>query len=156
MSPLAVEFHSQLLGPAVVLGVAAAGLYGLLAVTLVLTYRVSRTIGFVQGGIAVFAAHMYWWLTYDSGETGNFAPNASQVRMGEWPGLLIVVVLGTLIGLAYGLAVTGKRMGNWPRLNLTAYSLAWLLGLIAVTCTLIDPASTGAPSIVGTCVHRLF
>ena len=51
---IAVEFHSNLVGPAVVLGVAAAGLYGLLAVSLVLTYRVSRTIGFIHGGIAIF------------------------------------------------------------------------------------------------------
>jgi branched-chain amino acid transport system permease protein len=156
MSPLAVEFHSQLLGPAVVLGVAAAGLYGLMAVSLVLTYRVSRTIGFVHGGIAIFAAHMYWWLTYDSGVTGNFSPDASQVRMGDWQGLALVVVLGTLIGLAYGLTVTGKRMGNWPRLNLTVYSLAWLLGIIAVTSTFIEPQSTRVPSIFGTGVHQLF
>ena len=45
---IALQFHSQLVGPALVLGVAAAGLYGLLAVSLVLTYRVSRTIGFVR------------------------------------------------------------------------------------------------------------
>ena len=64
------------------LGVAAAGLYGLLAVSLVLTYRVSRTIGFVHGGIAVFAAHFYWWLTYDSGVRGRFNPNASSE---SWP-----------------------------------------------------------------------
>ena len=152
----ALEFNSSLIGPAVVLGVAAAGLYGLLAVSLVLTYRVSRTIGFVHGGIAVFVAHLYWWLTFDSGETGNFMPSADQVRMGEWPALFVVVTTGALIGLAYGLTVTGKRMGNWPRLNLTVYSLAWLLGLAALTATLITPQSTRVPSIFGTDVYRIF
>jgi branched-chain amino acid transport system permease protein len=152
----ALEFHSNLVGPAMVLGVAAAGLYGLLAVSLVLTYRVSRTIGFVHGGIAIFAAHLYWWLTFDSGETGNFAPSADQVRMGELGGLVLAVVAGALIGLIYGLTVTGKRMGNWPRLNLTVYSLAWLLGIIAVTSTLIEPQSTRVPSIFGTGVHSIF
>jgi len=152
----ALEFQSELVGPAMVLGVAAAGLYGLLAVSLVLTYRVSRTIGFVHGGIAVFIAHLYWWLTYDSGETGNFSPDASQVRMAELPSLLLVVGVGALIGLVYGLTVTGKRMGNWPRLNLTVYSLAWLLGLIALTATLITPQSTRVPSIFGNDVYSLF
>ena len=153
---LALQFHTQLVGPALVLGVAAAGLYGLLAVSLVLTYRVSRTIGFVHGGIAVFAAHFYWWLTYDSGVTGRWNPNAGQGRVGQWPGLLLVVAIGALIGLLYGLTVTGKRMGNWPRLNLTVYSLAWLLGMIAITQTVIVPQSTRVPSIFGKRVYRLF
>ena len=153
---IAVEFNSSLLGPAMVLGVAAAGLYGLLAVSLVLTYRVSRTIGFIHGGIAIFTAHLYWWLVYDSGVAGAFAPDASDVRMNKLAGLVVVVALGTLIGLFYGLTVTGKRMGNWPRLNLTVYSLAWLLGLIAVTSTLIEPASTRIPSIFGTNTYKIF
>lgn len=156
MPVIAVEFHSQLLGPAMVLGVAAAGLYGLLAVSLVMTYRVSRTIGFVHGGIAVFVAHLYWWLTYDSGVTGSFVPEPGQARMGEWPGLIVVVATGGLIGLVYGLTVTGKKMGNWPRLNLTVYSLAWLLGLIALTSQLIVPQSTRVPSIFGTGVYQIF
>ncbi len=140
---IAVEFNTNLLGPALVLGVAAAGLYGLLAVSLVLTYRVSRTIGFVHGGIAMFAAHLYWWLTYDSGVTGAFARTPARSGWASWPGLVVVVAVGALIGLVYGLTVTGKRMGNWPRLNLTVYSLAWLLGLIAVTSTLIEPPAPG-------------
>jgi branched-subunit amino acid ABC-type transport system permease component len=155
-SVIALEFNTNLLGPALVLGVAAAGLYGLLAVSLVLTYRVSRTIGFIHGGIAIFTAHLYWWLVYDSGVTGAFAPNASDVRMNKLAGLVVVVAVGTLIGLFYGLTVTGKRMGNWPRLNLTVYSLAWLLGLIAVTSTLIEPASTRIPSIFGTNTYKIF
>ena len=45
MSCLGFIFHPSVLGPGIVLGVAAAGLYGLLSVSLVMTYRVSRTIG---------------------------------------------------------------------------------------------------------------
>jgi branched-subunit amino acid ABC-type transport system permease component len=153
---IAVEFNSNLVGPAVVLGVAAASLYGLLAVSLVLTYRVSRTIGFIHGGIAIFTAHLYWWLTYDSGVAGAFTPAAGDVRMNKLAGLIVVVAAGTLIGLLYGLSVTGKRMGNWPRLNLTVYSLAWLLGLIAATSTVIEPQSTRVPSIFGTNTYKIF
>ena len=61
--------------------------------SLVLTYRVSRTIGFVHGGIAAFAAHFYWWLTYDW-VNGRRNPNAGQGRLGQWPGLLLVVAIG--------------------------------------------------------------
>jgi branched-chain amino acid transport system permease protein len=47
-------------------------------------------------------------------------------------------------------------MGNWPRLNLTVYSLAWLLGLAALTATLITPQSTRVPSIFGDDLYKIF
>ena len=63
MSCLGLVFNPRVLGPGIVLGVAAAGLYGLLSVSLVMTYRVSHTIGFVHGGLALFGTFLYWWLT---------------------------------------------------------------------------------------------
>jgi len=42
--------------PVLVLAILQAGLYGLLPISLVLCYRVSRTIAFVHGGIASAAA----------------------------------------------------------------------------------------------------
>jgi branched-chain amino acid transport system permease protein len=36
------------------------------------------------------------------------------------------------------------------------YSLAWLLGLIAVTSTLLEPSSTRVPSIFGTSTYKIF
>jgi branched-subunit amino acid ABC-type transport system permease component len=126
--------QADLVGPALVLGVAAAGLYGLLAVPLVLTYRVSRTIGFVQGGIAVFAMYLYWWLT----GTGN---GFGVERMARLPATLLVMMAGAAIGTVYGRTVTG-RLAAWPRIRLTVYSLGWLLALGAVTVTrLMRPGS---------------
>jgi branched-chain amino acid transport system permease protein len=121
MMGMMVGLQADLVGPALVLGIAASGLYGLLALPLVLTYRVSRTIGFVQGGIAVFAMFLYWWLT---GAGNGFGAE----RMGRIPGALVVVVVGAALGVVYGRTVTGK-LANWPRIRLTVYSLGWLLGL---------------------------
>ena len=120
-----VGLQSGLVAPAVVLGIVAAGLYGLLALPLVLTYRVSRTIGFVQGGIAVFAMFFYWWLT----GTGN---GFGVERIGRIPGMAVGVLAGAALGAVYGRTVTGK-LANWPRIRLTVYSLGWLLGLGAAT-----------------------
>src|SRR5256885_14829876 len=121
---IALQFHSNVLGPSIVLGMAAAGLYGLLAIALVLTFRVSRTVGFVMGGLALFSCYFYWWLTFDTGKD-LFNP-VHPVRMGKLAGLLVVVAVGAVIGVGYGLTVTRKRMAHWPPLNLTLHSLARL------------------------------
>ena len=120
-----VGLQAGLVAPGLVLGIVAAGLYGLLALPLVLTYRVSRTVGFVQGGIAVFAMFFYWWLT----GTGN---GFGVERVGRIPGMALVVLTGAALGTLYGRTVTGK-LANWPRIRLTVYSLGWLLGLGAAT-----------------------
>jgi len=122
---LVAGLQRDLVAPAVLLGIVAAGLYGLLAVPLVLTYRVSRTIGFAQGGIAVFTMFFYWWLT---GAGNGFG----EARMGRLPGTVAATAVGAAIGVAYGWTVTG-RLANWPRIRLTVWSLGWLLALGAAT-----------------------
>lgn len=132
-----LAFNPEVIGPTVVLGIAATGLYGLLAVALVLTYRVSRTIGFVQGGIALFGTFFYWWLTSTGEQIG------SQARTGRIPGMLIVVGTGAVVGVAYGSTVMGK-LANWPRVQLTTYSLGWLLALGAAVFILFPDRVQGA------------
>lgn len=150
---LGVGFNSDLIGPSLVLGTAAAGLYGLLAVSLVLTYRVSRTIGFVQGGIALFSTYMYWWLTYETGATTGLG--LTDPRMGKLAGLIFVVLIGAAVGFAYGATVTGKRLANWPRLNLTIYSLSWLLLLTGVVVTRFNAPDQKVPSVFGTGTYEI-
>jgi branched-chain amino acid transport system permease protein len=150
-----LTFNHQVLMPALVLGVAAAGLYGLLAVTLVLTYRVSRTIGFVQGGIAVLATYLYYYLTAPLGGGCNVA-GESRSCTGPVPGALMVIAVGAIIGAVYGLTVTGKRMAGWPSVVLTTYSLAWYLTLIGITFTTISVETRQAPSVFGPRRVRLF
>jgi branched-subunit amino acid ABC-type transport system permease component len=115
----------ELLGPTVAIGASQAGLYGLLAVALVLTFRVSRTVSFVHGGVAVVGALGYWVLSFD--------PESS--IPGYRPGLpgpmalVLIVLLGGLIGAAYGAVVMGRRMSRLPRMTLTTFSLGVMLVL---------------------------
>jgi branched-subunit amino acid ABC-type transport system permease component len=147
---LAVTFNNDLLRPALVLGVAAAGLYGLLAVSLVLTYRVSRTIGFVQGGIALAGAYLYRFLTIGSEQT------TTNERLGYVPALVITVLVGALVGALYGAVVTGKRMANYPRIVVTMFSLASLLLLAGFSTTLIPADEGRVPSAFGKGVVKIF
>ncbi len=145
----ALTYNSDLLRPALVLGVAAAGLYGLLAVSLVLTYRVSRTIGFVQGGIALAGAYLYRSLTIGSEQT------TTNEGLGFVPALVITVAAGAAIGAVYGAVVTGKRMANYPRIVVTMFSLASLLLLAGFSTTLIPADEGRVPSAFGTGVVKI-
>ena len=145
----ALTYNSDLLRPALVLGVAAAGLYGLLAVSLVLTYRVSRTIGFVQGGIALAGAYLYRSLTIGSEQT------TTNEGLGFVPALAITVAAGAAVGAAYGAVVTGKRMANYPRIVVTMFSLASLLLLAGFSTTLIPADEGRVPSAFGTGVVKI-
>src|SRR5262245_19539190 len=67
----AIQFNGDLLGPSIVAGVTTSGLYGLIAVALVLSYRISRTIAFVHGGIVLAGALLFWYFctpSYSGGE----------------------------------------------------------------------------------------
>jgi len=149
-SVLAVAYNSDLLRPALVLGIAAAGLYGLLAVSLVLTYRVSRTIGFVQGGIALAGAYLYRFLTIGSEQT------TTNERLPETAALIITVLVGAAVGAVYGAVVTGRRMANYPRIVVTMFSLAGLLLLAGFSTTLIPADEGRVPSAFGTGVVKVF
>ena len=149
-SVVALTFNSDLLRPALVLGIAAAGLYGLLAVSLVLTYRVSRTIGFVQGGVALAGAYLYRYLTVGSEQV------VSEDRLSEVPALVITVLAGGVVGAVYGAVVTGKRMANYPRIVVTMFSLSGLLLLAGFTTTLIPADEGRVPSAFGTGVVKIF
>src|SRR5262245_2935299 len=115
-------FNSVLLGPSLVSGVAQAGLYGLLAVALVLAFRVSRTVAFVLGGLAIVGAMGYWWLSFDAPSYLGPQPNLPRlVAVG------VVILFGGAFGLLYGLVVTGRRMADWPKITLTTFSLGIML-----------------------------
>ena len=154
MSCLGLAFHPSVLGPGIVLGVASAGLYGLLSVSLVMTYRGSRTIGFVHGGLALFGTFVYWWLTSPAAQINGTA------RMGQVPAAALVTVMGAAIGVVYGFTVTG-RMASWPRVRITTYSLGWLLGLGALIITWFNEQVQGASnlplrSLFGRRTYRFF
>lgn len=138
--------HLELWQPVLVLGVVQAGLYGLLPISLVLCFRVSRTIAFLHGGIAAAAALVYWVLTYDEGLVPGSRP--------EWPpllGLCAVVVAGAAIGGAYGAVASSPRLVGRSRMTHTVMSLAAMLVLFGIaTSTLNVPPFVYPPSPLGT------
>lgn len=147
---LGLQFNSKILGPAVVSGITSAGLYGLIAVALVLSYRVSRTVAFIHGGLTLMGALLFYWLT---------APKFGTETHPELPrflGLAVVVALGALVAGVYGLAVTGKRMAAWPRVTLTTFSLAGMLLLAGILFEIISVEAQQPPSPFGTKSFRLF
>jgi branched-chain amino acid transport system permease protein len=113
-------FHPDysLWGPSLVIGLANAGIYSVLAVALVLTFRISRTIGFMQHGIAVIGALGYYHLT-------------AAYQMNGLLAMVILIAAGAITGGLYGLLVMNRRIAFLPRITLSMISLSVMLMLTA-------------------------
>lgn len=111
----------------VVLGLTVAALYGMLPVAIVLTYRISRTIAFVHGGIAIFGALVYAYLV--RGPSGNDAAHIGHAEgiIGTKPALLVAIAAGAAVGIAFGALVMSRWMAELPGMTLTVISIAGLL-----------------------------
>jgi branched-chain amino acid transport system permease protein len=111
-------------------GIIEGASYGLLAVALVLTFRMSRVVGFVHGGIATLGLALYWWLAADpttvSGRGTGGSAWATHDWSAKWPAVFIVIALGGVLGALFGSVVTG-RMATWPRATVTIFSLGAML-----------------------------
>jgi len=126
-----------------ILGVAEAGLYALLPIALVLSYRVSRTIAFVHGGIAASTALLYWLLVYD-----NPFPPGLRPALPPLLGLVMVVAIGGALGVAYGTAVTRPKIAALPRMTLTVISLGAMMLVIGVVTSSETSAFFVAPEAI--------
>ncbi|MCU1422884.1 MAG: hypothetical protein JWN36_2535 [Microbacteriaceae bacterium] len=113
--------------PVLVIGVLQAGLYGLLPIAFVLSYRVSRTIAFVHGGIAGACGFIYWVLVYD----GTFVPGPHPA-LAPWLGLLLMLILGAVLGGSFGAVVMSRRVARLSLLTLTVISLGTMMILLGV------------------------
>lgn len=138
----AIDFNGGLFGPSIVAGVTTSGLYGLVAVALVLSYRISRTIAFVHGGIVLAGALLYWY--YCSPEyTGGSELLAGLEDSGgggrpnypKWAVMFGLMVLGAAVAAFYGWIVTSTRMATYPRVTLTNFSLALMLIMVGIIFT---------------------
>lgn len=120
--------QADLLKPALVLGLMQAGLYGLLPISIVLSYRISRTIAFVHGGIAVFGG-----LAYRALMGGLAVPYTDAVLPGVGPraALAWVLVFGAVLGGAYGAVVLSRRVAALPGMTLTVVSLGVMILITA-------------------------
>jgi branched-subunit amino acid ABC-type transport system permease component len=140
-----MSIHLVLWKQVLILGVAEAGLYALLPIALVLSYRVSRTIAFVHGGIAASTALLYWVLVYD-----NPFPPGTRPGLPPFVGLLVVVAIGGALGAGYGAAVTRAKVAALPRMTLTVISLGAMMIVIGIfTSTLRAPPESIPPSPFG-------
>jgi branched-chain amino acid transport system permease protein len=137
---VALQFHSDILAPAIINGLATASLYGVLAVSLVLVYRINRSVAFVQGGMATVGGFMYWYLTKD--------PLSSQFPTKGWPKLPVlvgVIAVGAVLGALYG-SVVSNRMANYPRVTVTTFGLGAALLVVGLTGTIWQGVfETGIP-----------
>jgi branched-chain amino acid transport system permease protein len=140
-------FHPEpsLFGPSFIVGIANAGIYSVLAVAVVLTFKISRTIGFIHYGIAVIGAYGYYHFTAEQ----------------HWNGigcLLTLTFVGAVIGGGYGLLVMNKRIAFLPRITLSIISLAVMLLLVALATRLapVRPDVAISPSPFGTSYVRIW
>jgi branched-chain amino acid transport system permease protein len=146
---LALQFHRNILAPAVVNGVAISSLYALMAIALVLTFRMSRSVAFVHGGIASISAYLYWYLA---------ATSASAFAVRGWPkfpSLLIVIAFGAMFGFIFGTVVMG-RMAAWPRVTVTTFSLGAMLLVAGIAGTVWRGVFETVPSPFGVGTYSVF
>lgn len=140
--------HLSLLDTVLIAGFVNAGLYGFLPISIILSYRISRTIAFVHGGIAAAAALAYWLLCFVSPEFlpgEDVVPNfivqfgadaqgggryGSRPELDPFVALLLVTVMGALIGAFYGAVVMSRRIASQNILTLTIISLGGMMALI--------------------------
>ncbi|MGH8992625.1 MAG: branched-chain amino acid ABC transporter permease [Acidimicrobiia bacterium] len=145
----ALEFNSNILAPAIVNGIAISSLYALLSIALVLTFRMSRSVAFVHGGVASISAYLYWYLA---------ATSASAFNVLGWPklpSLAIVIVFGALGGFIFGTVVMG-RMAAWPRVTVTTFSLGAMLLVAGLAGTVWRGVFERVPSPFGEGHYRIF
>jgi branched-subunit amino acid ABC-type transport system permease component len=116
-------FDLSLVPPILIVGIVLAGLYGLLPVAVVLTYRISRTIGFVHGGIAIFGGVFYQLLANGPANDRGFITDPV---MDPRAALLCTIAGGAGLGTLFGFLVMSRWMAALPGLTLTVVSVAGL------------------------------
>ncbi|MGQ0843334.1 MAG: ABC transporter permease subunit [Sporichthyaceae bacterium] len=114
----------ELLKPALVLGLAQAGLYGLLPISLVLCFRISRTVAFVHGGLVVCGGVVY---TVALGGLRVPYTELALPAMDPRSAFAFVVGFGALLGGAWGAFVMSRRVAALPGMTLTVMSLGAML-----------------------------
>jgi branched-subunit amino acid ABC-type transport system permease component len=150
----ALSFNQHTFGPSIVNGVTTSGLYGMIAVALVLSYRISRTIAFVHGGIVLAGTLLYWYLVSpnaDSGEALLSASGQSSSRP-EFPRIPTVIVLmlaGAAIAALYGFLVTSTKLSLYPRVTLTNFALGLMLLLVGIVFRYNKSSGEPVPPLPG-------
>jgi branched-subunit amino acid ABC-type transport system permease component len=157
--------HFDLFFTVLVAGGISAGLYGFLPISLILTYRISRTIAFVHGGIAAFGAIAYWILSLHNDLLPNFIITFSQAQdpktfghRPKWepfPSMLAVVAMGAVIAGVYGFIVMSRQLSQLSVLTLTIVSLGAMMGLVGISSLMNVEANVFPDSPFGSGRHKV-
>lgn len=108
-----------------VIGLVTGGIYGLLALGIVLVYRGSRVLNFAQGEIGTLALYVSWKISVDKGKP-------------FWLGALAAVLAAVGVGLLFERLVV-RRMVDGSRLSVAVGTVGLLLFLIAVEFQAFGP-----------------
>ncbi|MCY3561653.1 MAG: branched-chain amino acid ABC transporter permease [bacterium] len=143
-------FDPFIVKASLVTGVALGALYGILAVGLVLSFRMSRMVAFVHGGIALCSAFLYWYLTADPARTSGHGTNLAYATK-EWPkapAVILAMLLGVGLAALFAWVATG-RMASWPRVTVTTFALGGMLIFTGITQEIWPGAFEIVPSPFG-------
>jgi branched-chain amino acid transport system permease protein len=153
-SVTALSFNQHTFFPSIVNGVTTSGLYGLIAVALVLSYRISRTIAFVHGGIVLAGTLLFWYLCSPNLGTGEdlIAGTGQSTNRPELPRIPVIIGLmlaGAAVAALYGYLVTSTRLSLYPRVTLTNFALGMMLLLVGIIFRYNKASGEPAPPVPG-------
>lgn len=143
-------FDPFIVKASVVTGVALGALYGILGIGLVLSFRMSRIVAFVHGGIALSSAFLYWYLTANPARTSGHGTSLAYATK-EWPkapAVILAILLGAALGALFAWVATG-RMAKWPRVTVTTFALGGMLIFTGITQEIWPGAFEIVPSPFG-------
>ena len=119
-----------------ILGTIVAGMYGLLPISIVLTYRISRSVAFIHGGIAIAGGLAYKVLVNGQDSGHDFYQHPVMKAM---PALLLVTAAGAVLAGLYGVLVMSRWIASFPGITLTVLSISGLLMCISAGSYFLRP-----------------
>lgn len=114
------------MGQTLVAGVVSGGIYGLIAVGIVLVYKGSRVLNFAQGELGTFALFVAWWFV----ERNDF-PWGIGALFGIGSAIVIALVFERLVV---------RRMVEASRLSVAVATVGLFLFLIALEAFVFSEA----------------
>ena len=114
------------MGPTIVAGIVSGGIYGLIAVGIVLVYKGSRVLNFAQGELGTFALFVTWWFI--------------ERRDLPWS---VAAFLGIASSIALALLferLVVRRMADASRLSVAVATVGLFLFLIAAEAFVFSEA----------------
>lgn len=160
----ALTFNRAIFWPSIINGITTAGLYGLIAVAMVLSYRISRTVAFVHGGIVLSGTLLFWYLCSPNlNDSAGGAPGVNSALLDDsgsgfhtnrpelpmWPTIIGLMLAGAAVAALYGFLVTSTKLALYPKVTLTNFSLAMMLVMVGILFKYNKASGEPAPTPFG-------